>query len=218
MKQKIKQTDIEKLIKTVETGTLDDVKKMIISTGIPIDIKNSKRINGLHAAIMADKFDIATWFWDNGLKEVSGLEPWYKLACEKYMDYFIKFDGIYKWSVVGLSNAIIKNEYKFVEWVIKNVTAENTAQKLSIEIAKVNEIATSIPYDVPFKIMKLCLDSIKDPSLNDNIIMLQAARNKKDIDPETYDYIMNNPKLIETAVTLGQVELLPKDAQDIFIF
>lgn len=205
-------------IEIVETGTLDEVKKLV-KAGIPIMIRNSTNINGLHAAIMAEKFKTAEWFWDNGVTEVSGWEPWYKIGCEKYMKYFIKFDGIYKWPAVGLTEAIIRGEYKFVEWAIKNVTSENTNQVLAVETAKANSIAITLTNGtVSFKMIKLCLDSIKDPTLNDNVIMLQAARNKNKINSETYAYIMNNPKLIENAVKLKQFDLLPKEITDVFIF
>lgn len=211
---------IAEFLKIIRLGKFETVKKLI-SDGFPIDSTNKQGVNGFHAAIMAEKFDIAEWFWDQGLTTVYGA-PWTKIACEKYLDYFIKFDGYKHTMSFDFPERILNKEYKFVEWALKNSDLSDGQKAANVCNAIIYSVS---PWylgrkiePIELKMVKLCIENLNDVTENNNGIMVGTWEARTGLPSDVVDYIMSNQEMIDKAVELKQYHLLPQEVNDIFIF
>lgn len=211
---------IADFLKIVKSGDLNAVKKAV-DDGFPINAANKQGVNGFYAAIRASKMDIAEWFWNQGVSSVYA-DPWNKIACEKYLDYFIKFDGHKQTMSFDFPSRILNKEYRFVAWALKyselsnGQKAANVANAISYSVGKYYLGNKVDPIEL--KMVKLCIENLKDPTVNENGIMHATWQVDSLLPKDVVDYIMGNQKMIEKAVELKQYQLLPKNITDVFIF
>lgn len=212
--------EVAEFLRVVRKG---DIKKLeeLKANGVALDMENRQGVTGWHAAVKAGKMEVAEWFWKQDITSVYA-EPWNILACEKYLDYFIKFGGHRILQIFSLTQAMLRCEYKFVEWGIKYSYLSNSQKQMAF-IEALQYGARGSFYTVKFdnislKMVELCMTILPDITTNNNAIMKTAWEERDSLESEIFDYILNNTELINKAIELKQYNFLPQPVSDLFLF
>ncbi len=204
----------------VRQGDIQELEKLKAG-GFDLTTSNKQGVNGWHAAVKAGKMLVAEWFWNHGINSVYA-EPWVILSTEKNLDFYIKFDGHKRLNTDQLIRAIMCQEYKFVKWaMMKSLLSDGQKQACFANALRYCTTGYYLgsKYDLlPFDMVELCMNTLPDITENDNLLMKDTWSVKDKLQPKVVDYIMNNQRLIDMAIKLGQYELLPKTINDVFIF